>query len=437
MRIWMPIVKLEVDLSEIRLLLQHFQENRRKGIQRLTYELRRQVSDTINHLLDTEFTVFIGSPDQRTNKKNGYKERTYAIKGIGSIQVRVPRDRNGEFSSVVVPSYERMDPRIREDIAILQLAGLSNRTLGMISRRLLGIEVGKDLVNDSLGLIQESAVNWLTRPLTEKQYWCLFVDGTNFRVRRRDGVEKEPLLIVLGVDENNRRSVLTAEPGCKESKEAWREVFRGMKQRGLDGRRVRLGVMDGLPGLEEVFREEFPHAVTQRCWVHMKRNALQKTPKRLQEAFSHLLAKVMYAESENDAREGFIVLKETINNDCSRAVSTIEKDLDSLLVHYRFPSKLWPTIKTTNAIERVNKELKRRTKSMETVSEKSQMPLVAFTALRLEMGWRQHRIDAPQMQTLANTHRRNALGETDSFLAKEKVHTNGLENVIDELDFKH
>ena len=437
MRVLMPIVKLEVDLSEIRLLLLQLKQDRRKGLLQLSKELRAQVSETLNRLMDAEFTIFLGNSDQASNKKNGYKERTYALKGIGAIQVRIPRDRNGAFSSAVVPAYERLDPRLREDIALLQLAGLSNRTLGMISRRLLGVEVGKDLVNDSLGLIQESAVKWLTRPLENHKYWALFVDGTNFRIRRRDGVEKEPLLIVLGVDETNRRSIIAAEPGCRESKEAWREVFRSMKHRGFDTSSVRLGIMDGLPGLEEVFREEFPRSVTQRCWVHAKRNAMQKAPKRLQEAFSRLLATVMYAESENDARSAFQALKDAMDKDCNRAIQIIEKDLDSLVMHYRFPSKVWHIIKTTNAIERVNKELKRRSKSMETVSEKSQMPLVAFTALRLEMGWRQHGIDAPQMQTLAKTHMRNALGEKESVHKGDEVTSNELENVIDELDFRH
>jgi putative transposase len=300
---------------------------------------------------------------------------------------------------VVVPSHERVDPRTRQDLALLHLGGLSNRTLAMISERLLGIEVSKTTVSGSLELMHEKAQGWLTRPLTGR-YWALYVDGTNFKVQRRGSTEREPSLCVLGVDETHRKSVLAIEPGTRDNVESWRAVFRELKKRGLDPAAVRIGIMDGLPGLEGLFREEFPSSVTARCWVHAMRNALAKTPERLRDAFRDLALKVMYAASQEAARVAFSELERAMGVDALRAVACLKKDLDSLLIHYTFERRFWKALKTTNAIERLNKELKRRTKSMETVGESTLMIVVAFTALRLEAGWQMHPVDSPVLDNL-------------------------------------
>jgi putative transposase len=278
-------------------------------------------------------------------------------------------------------------------MAILQLAGLSTRTLSMISKRLLGVEVSKDTISSSLELLTGEAERWLTRPLT-KRYWALYIDGTNFKVQRRGSTQKEPSLVVLGVDENNFRSILAIEPGTKDDVESWRAVFKELKKRGLDSKTVRLGIMDGLPGLERAFKEEFSSALTQRCWVHAMRNAVAKAPARLQETFKLMAHKVMYAASENDARQAFEELEKAMGNDASRAVRCLAKDLNSLVTHYRFDKRCWVALRTTNAIEVVNRQFKRRTKTMDTMGEQTLEAVLAFTALKLEIFWQKSRIDS-------------------------------------------
>jgi putative transposase len=256
----------------------------------------------------------------------------------------------------------------------------------MVSKRILGVEVGKDTVTKSLGLIEDKALAWLERDFTE-EYRALFIDGTNFRMQRRGSTEKEPSLVVIGLDHKNCMSILTVQPGHKDNAESWREVFADLSRRGLKTSSVRIGVMDGLPGLETAFRESFTNAVTGRCWVHSLRNALAKAPERLRVPFKRLAHQVMYASSENAARVAFKELKLAMQSDAQRAVHCIEKDLDSLLMHYRFDRNLWRSLRTTNPIERVNKELKRRTKSMESLGERTLMVIAAFTAMRLEYQW--------------------------------------------------
>lgn len=401
------VIKLEISIPEMVKVVEVFTANRKKALEDLSLALRSSVSQTVNQVLNAEIDLFLGGSDQNDNKRNGYHpEREYALKGLGCIRIRSPKDRKGRFESAVIPAYERSDPRLKADMAILQLAGLSTRMLAMISKRLLGVEVSKDTVSGSLGLVKDEAMKWLTRPI-ERRFWALYIDGTNFKIQRRGSTEREPSLVVLGIGEDNYRSVLAIEPGTKDNVDAWRAVFSELKRRGLDPKHVRIGIMDGLPGLESLFREEFPNAVTARCWVHAMRNAMAKAPARLRDGFKLLADKVMYAESESDARAAFMALKDVMGNDAVRAVRCLEKDLDSLVAHYRFDRKFWRALKTTNAIERINKEFKRRTKSMETLGESTLAAVVAFVALRMELGWQRHQIDSKALGNLPRLKGKN------------------------------
>jgi putative transposase len=401
----MGIIKVEIRIPELVKALETFKENRMAALETLSGEIQSSMSEFFNSLLKTEMDLFLGRPEQASNKRNGFKEREYALKGVGCLRIRLPLDRQRKFKSVVIPPREQIDPRIKEDMAVLHLAGLSNRTLAMVSKRMLGVEVSTDTITKSLDVIEDKALAWLERPL-EKKYWALFVDGTNFRIQRRGSTEKEPTLVVLGIDRDNHMSLLTLQPGNKDDAESWRQIFKDLIARGLDPHAVQIGVMDGLPGLEKTFKECFAKAVTARCWVHSMRNALAKVPQRLQVAFKELSDKIMYANSEADARQAFSDLKKAMATDAERALRVIERDLESLLAHYKFEKRFWRTLRTTNPIERVNKELKRRTKSMETLGEKTLQVLLAFTAMRLEYHWQRFSVDMPHLEKLGKKRNR-------------------------------
>ena len=264
------------------------------------------------------------------------------------------------------------------------------------------------MYHKSLAIVEEKALKWLDRDLTKK-YWCLFIDGTNFKIQRRGSTEKEPTLVVVGIDENNCTSLLALQPGQKDNADSWRAVFKDLINRGLDPELIQIGVMDGLPGLEKVFKETFTKSMTGGCWVHSKRNAMAKCSKRLADSFEKLLNEVMYANSESQARVNFNNLKVQMGADCERAVHCIEKDFESLLVHFKFEKKFWRVLKTTNPIERVNKELKRRTKSMEGLGEKTLNILLAFTAMRLEYNWQKTPVDSKALNNLEHIRNRNQI----------------------------
>ena len=416
MKIDMGIIKVEISLPEAVKALEEFRLEPKRTFELISHEVSSAVSNFFNHLLQTEMSIFLGHPDQKGNKRNGYYERDFALKGVGCVRIKMPIDRKRKFKSEVIKPHEQIDPRLKEDLAVLHLAGISTRLMAMLSKRILGIQVSADTVSKSLSVIEDRATQWLTRPLDSKKYWALFIDGTNFRIQRRGSTEKEPSLVVVGIDDRNCMSILAVEPGTKDNVEVWRGVFNELSKRGLDSSTVRIGIMDGLPGLEKLFLEMFPKSVTARCWVHALRNALAKTPSRLTDSFKLLAQEIMYASSENQARVAFEKLKATMNKDAQRAVHCLEKDLDSLLVHYRFDKKFWRTLRTTNPIERVNKELKRRVKSMETIGERTLETLVAFTAMRLEFYWQRTAVENMTLDNLRHVKNKQKLNQLESAL---------------------
>lgn len=411
----MGIIKIEVSVPELRDAISELAVKKRNFFETLSKEIKTAAASAVNQILNAEMTFFLGKSDQSDNKRNGYEVRSYAIKDVGALQIKVPVDRKRKFESTLIPKSEQIDPRLKEDLAVLHLAGLSTRTLAMISKRILGLEVSKQTVSNSMAAIEENALKWLNRELFD-EYWALYIDGTHFKIQRRGSTETEPSLVVLGVNKKNIKSILAIEPGTKDNVDAWTAVFNELIKRGLKTESVRIGIMDGLPGLESLFKKTFTKSVTARCWVHAKKNAMAKVPQRLRDGFDLLVARVMYASSEDEARVAFRSLKQAMNTDAGRAVHCLEKDLEALMVHYRFDKKLWMALKTTNPIERVNKEFKRRSKSMGALGEKTLDCLLAFTALRLEMNWRKTPVDSSRLENLK--YMRQEKNAIDSVMAE-------------------
>lgn len=379
-------MKLVVKVQDVVALAKRFEASPGAAMRELGEHVRQGAKEVLERVMDAEITLFLGQDAEATNKRNGYVTRTFVFKGLGTIAVRVPRDRAGRFETKVVPSGRRYDEALEKDLALLHLAGLSTRTLSHVSKRVLGLSVSPREVSNALATIVPAAKAFLERDLSERRFKYLWVDGTNFKVRRTT-VGREPTLVVIGVDEGDHKSVLAMVQGDKDARSAWEMVFASMKERGFDGSSVQLGIMDGLPGLAEAFIAAFPKARAARCWVHKARNVMPLVPRRYQAEFKGDWDKVAYASGRSDAENSFAALKQRWLSNAGDAVARLEKDLEALLCHYDFPREYWSALRTTNPIERVNKEFKRRSKAMEQVSSDGLKALLAFTAVRLEFGW--------------------------------------------------
>jgi putative transposase len=343
-----------------------------------------------------ELTRFLGrQPYERLdeevepNHRNGSYSRNFALKGIGEIAVRVPRDRKGEYQTRVIPRSKQYEDELRQDIAVMFLSGVSTRTLSMISQRLIGHKISAGEVSRCSRELVKATESWRNRDLSTMKLKYLFCDGVYFDMRMARSIEKVSVLVVIGVTESGLRQVIGLQSGDKESAANWREVFKDLKYRGLDAQCVTLGVMDGLPGLEKVFREEFYKSKVQRCQVHVARNILAKVPRKIKQSVADDIRSIFYASSREKAQEFSNQFAERWQKDLPSAVKCLQSSLDSCLTFFDFPEEEWISLRTTNIIERLNKEFRRRTKPMEIVAgENSCYTLLAFISIKMEMHWR-------------------------------------------------
>jgi putative transposase len=206
-------------------------------------------------------------------------------------------------------------------------------------------------------------------------------------------IVKVCVLVVIGVDEFGIKQVIALQAGDKESAGTWRQLFKDLKARGLNRHAIKLGIMDGLPGLEKVFKEEFPGAKIQRCQVHVARNVICKVPQNMKQKIADDIRSIFYASAKEKSMEFFAEFKRKYEKDIPSAVKCLEGSLESTLCYLSFPKEEWISLRTTNPIERLNKEFKRRTKSMEIVAgEASCYNLLAVISLRMEVYWKRHPI---------------------------------------------
>jgi putative transposase len=263
----------------------------------------------------------------------------------------------------------------------------------MISRRLIGRKISPTEISSANIELSEAVEKWRMRDLSSERVKYMFIDGVNFHMRIARDIETVPILAAIGVTKAGHRLVLGLQSGDKESASSWREFFKDLKARGLDPQNVTLGIMDGLSGLEAVFKQEFPSAKVQRCQVHVARNILAKVPRKLRKEVADDLRSIFYASSKNKAMEFFEQFKKKWKDTIPSAVSCLERSINACLTFFSFPEEEWIPLRTTNIIERLNKEFKRRTKPMEILAgETACYRLLAFISLRMELHWRSNPI---------------------------------------------
>jgi len=391
-------MKLEISVPEAVGIFKEIQQEPERLYEMIRTDIRENVGQYLSELMKNELTHFLGRghyehKEGENNYRNGFYGRDFALKGIGEVKVKVPRDRKGEFSTKVLPKSKRYEETLIQDLCMMFFAGVSTRTLSMISTRLIGRKISASEVSEANKQLIEAVEKWRTRDLSGYRIKYLFLDGVSFDMRIGDSVEKVPVLVAIGVTESGHKLVLRLQTGDKESASNWREFFKDLKGSGLDGQNVVLGIMDGLPGLEKVFKEEFPKAKVQRCQVHVAKNVLAKVPQKLKKKVADDLRSIFYASSKQKAIGFFDEFKGRWEKDLPSAVKCLENSIDSCLTFFNFPEEEWLSLRTTNIIERLNKEFKRRTKPMEIVAgEKSCYTLLAFICLKMELQWRSNPI---------------------------------------------
>ena len=392
-------MKVDISVPEVVSIFKEIQDRPENLFEMIRAEIRQNVGNYLSSIMDAELTRFLGRDryerkmDLPANHRNGSYDRTFTLKGVGEVGVKVPRDREGEFKTSVLPRGKRYEDVIKEELCLMFLTGVSTRSLSMISKKLVGRKLSATEVSEANSQLIEAIERWRDRDLSGESIKYMYLDGVCFDMRVRRKIESVPVLVAIGVTESGHKLVLGLQAGDKESASTWREFFKDLKGRGLDGSKVVLGIMDGLPGLEKVFKEEFPRAEVQRCQVHVARNVLAKVPKNLKQEIADELRSIFYASTKDKALEFFSTFKEKWEKQLPSAVKSLNNSIDSCLTFFSFPEEEWISLRTTNIIERLNKEFKRRTKPMEIVAgEQACYTLLAFISLKMELHWRSNPI---------------------------------------------
>ena len=348
-------MKIEGSVPELVAAFKEIQKQPEEIFEMIRLDVREIVGNYMTSMMNAELTHFLGrEPYERgcgdINHRNGSYDRTFTLKGIGDVHVDVPRDRKGEFTTEVLPRGKQYEEEISRDLSLMFLMGISTRSLSMLSERLIGRKISHTEISSANSDLTEAVEKWRMRDLSQESVKYLFVDGVNFHMRIQGSIELVPVLVAIGVTMEGHKLVLGLQSGDKESASSWREFFRDLKVRGLDSSTVTLGIMDGLTGLETVFKEEFSHAKVQRCTVHVNRNVLAKVPQKAKKEVASDLRSIFYAPSREKALEQFNTFNEKWTKDIPSAVNCLERSIHSCLTFFDFPKDEWVSLRTSNRV---------------------------------------------------------------------------------------
>ncbi|WP_269411750.1 IS256 family transposase [Lentibacillus daqui] len=321
--------------------------------------------------------------------KNGYYKRSLDTKHGHIDDLAVPRDRHGDFQTELFDPYQRRDQWVGETVTRMYQKGVSTREIGEMIEHMLGSSYSATTVSNITEATVENIEAWQQRPLN-KRYSVLYLDGTYLKLRR-DDVANEVVYLVIGVNENGYREILGFYVGGQESSLGWKEILIDLYERGAE--EVLLGVFDGLPGLETAMKEVYPKADVQRCVVHKIRNALNAVRKKDQTAIAEDLKPIYQASTKEEARKQFNAFKQVWQSKHPKVVKSWEEDLEVLLTFLDYPSSIQRVIYTSNIIERTMKEIKKRTKTMNSLpSERATEKVVYLQVTDYNQRWGERKL---------------------------------------------
>jgi putative transposase len=330
--------------------------------------VRAAARDFVQSVLEDEVTLALDRARYERGGdgyRNGHRERSL-LTSTGPVELLVPRARlfveegEREFRSSVIPKHRRLSCEAESLIAAVYLCGVSTRRVSLALSQALGPSVSKSTVSRCLEQLRPSFEAWQKRDLSNDAIVRLIVDGFGVDVRVDRKSARMNMLVCMGVMEDGQKVVLSIKEMASESKAAWAELLEDLSSRGV--KEPQLLVCDGSKGLESAISEIWPKTLVQRCTVHKLRNLLAHAPKSMHEELELDYRQMIYADTAEDAlaeRERFLV---KYRSKCPAVAKSLEEAGDKLFTFLRFPPIQWKGIRTTNAIERLNEEFRRRVK---------------------------------------------------------------------------
>jgi putative transposase len=328
--------------------------------------LRQIVERVLQEMLEAEMTEHIGAAPYersaaRAGHRNGYKPRALRTR-VGTLNLLVPQDREGTFSTQLFSRYQRNEKALVLALMEMYLEGVSTRKVREITEELCGTSFSKSLVSSLAGSLDQELQAWRERQLEAASYPYLFVDARYEKVRADERVVNQGVLIVSGVRDDGFREILAVEVADTESEATYQELFRSLKRRGLSG--VELVVSDDHEGLKSAISRHFQGASHQRCQVHYSRNLLGMVRAARRKELASDLRAIFAAPAREQALQiaSSVAEKWRKKKGNEKVAEHIEEHIEECLACLAFPESHRRRIRTTNNLERLNQEIKRRTR---------------------------------------------------------------------------
>lgn len=326
-----------------------------KGLQGL-------VETVLNQVLEAQVTEQIRArPYERSAARkayrNGVRPRTLTTR-VGPLVLHVPQLRDGSFSTALFTRYQRSEQALLLALMEMVLHGVSTRKVATITEELCGTRFSRSTVSQLCTTLDVRVTAWNERPLASQAYPFVLVDALVIKVRRDEAVRATSALIVSGINDQGYRELLGLRLGDSEAEGTWADMFTWLKKRGLHG--VEVLVSDDHAGLVKAAQRHFQGVLWQRCQVHLGRNVLGRTPRHLRTQMAAGLRRIFQAEDQATARTAFAAVASALEGKADRALAVLEEGLEDALTVLVLPEPYQRRLRTTNMMERLNEEIRRR-----------------------------------------------------------------------------
>lgn len=334
----------------------------------LKQETLRMVKRLLESAMEEELLECLRVGRYRRNElrrgyRNGYRHRNLLTE-LGLVEhLRVPRDREATYRPALVERYQRRQSQVNQLIREVFLAGVSTRRVGEVLAPVLGEAPSPQTVSRVARSLDAEVRRFHNRLLPDHYCYLLF-DGITLKVKGATGMKKRLVLCAYGITAEGNREMISFRQACAESEAQWEAFLQDLYRRGVQGKLLKLVVTDGCPGLHRALDTVYPYVSRQRCWVHKLRNVATKLPRRAQEPCLKGAKLIYKASTRREAVACFREWAQQWRPSQPRAVNCLEADLEELLSFLECPQPHWRKVRTTNAIERAFREIRRRIRPM-------------------------------------------------------------------------
>jgi putative transposase len=324
--------------------------------------LRPLIQEVLQQVMEAEMDEALGAEKgERTSNRVGYRSGYYGrtlVTRVGKLELRVPQDRQGRFRTEIFERYQRSEKALVSALTEMYVQGVSTRKVKAVTEELCGHEFSASTISRMNQSLDKELDKFAKRRL-EDAYPYLILDARYEKVREDGVIRSQAVMIAIGIDWEGRRCVLAVELANRESASSWKDFVLGLRQRGLNG--VELVVSDDHAGLRAAIREVLPEAAWQRCYVHFLRNALDHLPRKADDECMTELRWIYDRRTIEEARQDLAAWLKKWGKRYQKLCDWVEANIEETLTFYRLPRQHHKNMKSTNLLERLNEEIKRRT----------------------------------------------------------------------------